>query len=193
MGKGDVPLVVVTLLWLHIIQLLMLSRDRPWLSPWLISYELDIIIHVIALHLSGHCDGIDNRLGCLQQNVDRARATHGRYVRIEGRRFIVVYGFVMSCKQCNKICTLVTICRCAHSCDIWCLFPLLLRNAGINHQNNTLVKHSSTCIILYSLWDISKVLKYMLNMLFTRHSGCGHYNIICSTGTIRILTDSREY
>ena len=31
----------------------------------------------------------------------------------------------------------------------WCLFPSLLRNSGNKHQNNPLVSHSSTYIILY--------------------------------------------
>ena len=44
-------------------------HDLPWISPWIksICNELDIIIHVIASQLSGHCDVISNRLWRHQQ------------------------------------------------------------------------------------------------------------------------------
>ena len=90
-------------------------HDRPWILPWIkpISNELDIIIHVIASQLSDHCDVISNRLQCHQQNEDRASETRGRCVKIVS--FIVNYGFVMSCKKWNNVCTLVTNCFCTHS------------------------------------------------------------------------------
>ena len=74
-------------------------HDRPWISPWIksISNELDIIIHVIASQLSGHCDVISSRLWRHQHNVDWASEPRGRCVKIFV--FIVVYGFVMSCKK----------------------------------------------------------------------------------------------
>ena len=75
------------------------SPDRPWISPWIksISNELDITIHVIASQLSGHRDVISNRLWRHQQNENPASETRGRCVMIVV--FIVICGFVMSCKK----------------------------------------------------------------------------------------------
>ena len=53
--------------------------------------------HVLALELSGHCDVISNQLCRHQQNVNRASETRGRYVKIVV--FIVIDGFVLSCKK----------------------------------------------------------------------------------------------
>ena len=73
-------------------------HDRPWISPWYksISNEWDIIIHLIASQLSGHCDVISNRLWRHQQNENRASETRGIVKIIV---FIVTYGFLMSCKK----------------------------------------------------------------------------------------------
>ena len=86
-----------------------LSRITPWIKS--IFNELDIISHVIASHLSGHCDVISNRLWRHQANVNRARETRGVKIVV----FIVIYGFIMSCKKWNNVCTLVTNCLCTHS------------------------------------------------------------------------------
>ena len=74
-------------------------HDRPWISAWIksISNELDITIHVIASQLSCHCDVISNRLWRHQQNENRASETLGRCEKIVS--FIVIYEFVMSCKN----------------------------------------------------------------------------------------------
>ena len=47
-------------------------HDQPWISQWikLISNELDVTIHQIALQLSGHCDVISNWLWRHQQKVN---------------------------------------------------------------------------------------------------------------------------
>ena len=54
------------------------------ISPWIksISNELDIIIHVIASQLSGHCDVISNRLWRHQQKVMRGSETWELWVKI---------------------------------------------------------------------------------------------------------------
>ena len=62
-----------------------------------ISSKLDIIIHVIALQLSRYCDVISNQLWRHRQKEDRASEKRGRFVKIVV--FIVIYGFVMSCKK----------------------------------------------------------------------------------------------
>ena len=74
-------------------------HDWPWISPGikLISNELDIVIHVIASQLSRYRDVISSRLWCHQQNEDRASETREQCVKI--LVFIVIYGFVMSCKK----------------------------------------------------------------------------------------------
>ena len=66
--------------------------DQSWISPWIksISNELNITIHVNV---------ISNRLWRHQQNENRTRETRGRCVKIVV--FIVIFGFVMWCK--NKI------------------------------------------------------------------------------------------
>ena len=92
---------------------------RPWLSPWMksISSEFDIIIHVIASHLSGHCDVISNRMWRHRQNENWVCETRGRCVKIV--IFVVIYGFVMSCKKWNNVCTLVTNCFNVHRVLFW--------------------------------------------------------------------------
>ena len=57
-------------------------HDRPWISP---------------SQLSGHWEVISNRLWRHQQNENRASETRGRCVKIVV--FIVIYGFVISCKK----------------------------------------------------------------------------------------------
>ena len=76
-------------------------HDRSWISPWIksISNELDIINHVIASQLSGHCDIISNRLWRHQQNEKRATGTRGRGVKI-----VVLSSFMEPlCRVRNKI------------------------------------------------------------------------------------------
>ena len=105
-------------------------HDRSWISPWTksISNELDITIHVIASQLSGYCD-----TGMI----------------LKDRRFIVIYGFVMSSKKWNNICTYVTNRFGAHSSVLWYVFPSLLRNSEIKHQNSPL--H-----ILYLVFNVAR-------------------------------------
>ena len=131
-------------------------HDRPWILPWIksISNELDITYHVIASQMSGHCDGISNRLWRHQQNKHRASVTRGRCVKLVV--FIVIYGFVMSCHVRNKIMYVLSWRTVSALTRVlfWNLFPSLLRNSGNKHQNNPLVsaetvRHSSTYIILY--------------------------------------------
>ena len=114
-------------------------HDRLWILPWIksISNELDITIHVIASQLFRNCDVINNRLWRHQQREDLASETRRPCVNIVV--FIVIYGFVMSCKKWNNVCSLVTNCLCTHSSVIWCLFPSLQRNSGNKQQNNPLV------------------------------------------------------
>ena len=107
-----------------------------------------LLIHVIASQLFGHCDAIGNRLWRHQQNENRVSETRGRCVKLVV--FIVIYGFVMSCKKLNNVCILVTDHFCARSSVIL----VLLRNSGNKHKNNPLVsaetvRHSSTYIFLY--------------------------------------------
>ena len=73
--------------------------DLPWVSPWIksISNTLDIIIHMIASQLSGHCDVIDNRLWRHQNIENRASETLRRCGKFVAS--IINYGFVMSCKK----------------------------------------------------------------------------------------------
>ena len=105
---GILATVIVMLLWY-----VYFLHDRLWISPWIKSIfnELDITIHVIASQLSGHCDAISNQLWRHQQNENRARETRGRCVKHV--LFIVIYGFVMSYKKQNNVCTLATNRFCA--------------------------------------------------------------------------------
>ena len=68
---------------------------------------------MFASQLSVHCDVIANRLWRHQQNIKRAR--HSTGIMCEDPRFSVIYGFVMSCKKLDNVCTLVTNCLCTHS------------------------------------------------------------------------------
>ena len=85
--------------WILTMRNIRFLHDRSWISPWIksISNELDITIHMIASQLSGHCDIISNRLWRHKHNENRASETRGRCVKIV--IFIVIYGFVMSCKK----------------------------------------------------------------------------------------------
>ena len=87
---------------------------------------------MIASQLSGHCDVISNRLWH-HQNENQASETWGWCVKIVG--FIVIYGFVMSCKKWNNVCTLMTNCFCTkltllgklkqYVTRVYTLFPIL--------------------------------------------------------------------
>ena len=94
-------------------------HGHPWILQWIksIFYKLDITIHGIVSQLSRYCDVINNPLWCHQQNEDWASETRGRCVKIV--IFIVIYGFVMSCKKLNNICTLMMNCFCTHWSDIF--------------------------------------------------------------------------
>ena len=89
-------------------------HDRPWISPSisLIQNDLNITIPMISSQLSGYCDVISNGLWRHQQNENWASETRGRCVKIFV--FIVIYGFVMSYKKSNNVCTPVMNCFCAH-------------------------------------------------------------------------------
>ena len=104
----------------------------PLILPWIksISNGLDITFHVPAPQLSGHCDVISNRVRRHQQNVNRANDTRDRCVKI--LVFIVIYAFVLSCKN-NLIYVLSW--RPIYALTrvlFWCLFPSLLRNSRKN-------------------------------------------------------------
>ena len=78
----------------------------------LISNELDIIIHVIASQLSGHCDVISNLLW--HHKAKRKLNECGMGTMCKLRHFYVIYGLVMSWKKWNNLCNLVTNCFCVH-------------------------------------------------------------------------------
>ena len=126
-----------------------LTTDTPSyttaISPWIksISNELDITIHMISSQLSCHCDVISNQLWRHQQNENWASETRGRCVKIVV--FIIIYGFIMSCKKLNNVCTLMINCFCAHS-SVILVFISLVDNPGNKHQNNLswAVKHFVT-------------------------------------------------
>ena len=105
-------------------------HDRPLISPWIksISNELDITIPVMASQLPGPCGVISNRLWRHQQNVDRKSETRGRCVRTVV--FIVICGFVMSCKKWNNVCTLMTNCLCTHFSDILTFISFVAEQLG---------------------------------------------------------------
>ena len=110
-------------------------HDRPWISPWIksISKELDITCHVFTSQLSCHCYVIANRLWRHQQNVGRASEWYANDMREWYAKILVfslIYGFVMSCKKWNNICTLVTNCLCAHSSVILVLISLVAAQLG---------------------------------------------------------------
>ena len=109
---------------------LVFLHDRPWISPSIksISNELDITCHVFASQLPGHCDVITNPLWRHQQNVKRARGDAG--VMCEAPRYSVIYGFVMSCKKWNDVCTFVTNCLCAHSSVVLVFISLVAAQLG---------------------------------------------------------------
>ena len=122
-------------------------HDWPWISPWIKSIfnELDITIHVIASQLPGHCDVIS------RTKIERVR--YGDDVK----RLSFLSSFMDSlCRVRNNIMYVLswqTVSALTRAL-FWCLFPSLLRNSGIKHQNNTLVsvetvRYSSTYIILY--------------------------------------------
>ena len=131
------------------------SYDRSWILPWIesISNELDITCNVIAPQLSAHCDVISNRLWRHQQNVKQTSKTRAQWVKIV--EFIVIYGFAVSCKKENNVCTLVTNYFWAHS-SINLVF--------IAHkQFPTRVVHYSTWLICpcvcFGAWGLVTVLR----------------------------------
>ena len=75
-------------------------HNWPWISQWIkpISSELDITFHVSESQLSGYCDVISNLLWHHQQNENQASEIRGWSIKLF-IIFIVIYGFVMSCKK----------------------------------------------------------------------------------------------
>ena len=63
---------------------------------------------MLMSQLSGHCDWLWHQ----QQNMNQGNETWGRYVKIV--IFIVTYGFVMSRKKQDNVCTLMMNNLCAH-------------------------------------------------------------------------------
>ena len=129
--SAELPVIsdVMMLMWCHYNDLTM-KHDRPWISLWIksISNQLDITFHLIASQLSGHCDVISTRLWRHQENVDWASEPRRRCVKIF--IFIIVYGFVMSCKKYDNLCTLVTNCLRAHSSVILVFISLVAAQLG---------------------------------------------------------------
>ena len=100
-------------------------HDRPWISPWIksISSELDIIIHVIALQLSGYCDVINNLLWLHQQNVNLAREARSRCLKI-----VVLSSFLSSlCRVRNRIMYVLSWRTVSALTRVffWCLFTTI--------------------------------------------------------------------
>ena len=90
----------------------------------------------------------------VKSSADRKPSEQDTWTLCKDGYFNVIYGFVMSCKNKNNVCILVTNCLCAHSSVILLFIPSLPRNSGNILQNNPLVSaetvcHSSTYIILY--------------------------------------------
>ena len=67
-----------------------------WLLPWIKFNEWDVIIHVTASQLSGHCDVHSNRSWRHQQNVNRTSQTQGRCATI----VVVMYDSLSVCCIC---------------------------------------------------------------------------------------------
>ena len=116
-----------------------------------ISNELDITIHVIASQLPGHCDAISTRLWRHQPNENRASETRGRRVKLVV--FIVIYGFVMSCKKLNNVYTLVTNRFCSLS---WALKRFVTRVHILFSMNSTEMNDTNAA------YEIPKTITLML-------------------------------
>ena len=157
-------------------------HDRSWISPWIksISNELDIVIHVIASQLPGHCDVIGYRLWRHQQNENWVSETRERCVKI-----VVLSSFMDSfCRVRNEIMYVLSWRTVSALTRVlfWCLFPSLLRNSGNKHQYNPLMSaetdcHSSIYIILslYIYIYICKLTVWRLSFLFMLcHTGKYH-------------------
>ena len=67
---------------------------------------------------------ISNQLWRHQQNVNHTNETRGRSMR-EDRRFIVIYGFVMSWKVIKNVHGLLTNCLCSHANIIFVFIALV--------------------------------------------------------------------
>ena len=108
---------------------------------------------MLASQLSGHCDVISNRLWRHRQNVNRANETSCRCMKIV---FSGIYGFVMSCKKLNDVCTPVTNCLCAHSSVILVFICLV---AAQLHNNTTITlewahKQFTTYTVFYKIHHV---------------------------------------
>ena len=65
-----------------------------------------------------HFDCMSNILCRHQRNVNKASETRSMF---KDRLFIVMNGFITSCKKLNNVCTIVTNCLCTHWVLFWCL------------------------------------------------------------------------
>ena len=104
-----------------ILQRLCFWHDRKCVSLLLklIYTELDIAfctcITIVGSHVTSSAIVSD-----VISRTQTEQVRHGSMC--EDRRFSVIYGFIMSCKKQNNLCSLVTNSSCAHLSVIWCLF-----------------------------------------------------------------------
>ena len=128
---------------------------------------------MFASQLSVHCDVIANRLWRHQQNVKRAR--HSTGIMCEDPRFSVIYGFVMSCKKLDNVCTLVTNCLCTHSSVILVFISCTVcATREINTKITLLWAHKQFATrvhTLFSIYPYSSGL-YSCDELFMPSLGC---------------------
>ena len=87
-------------------------------------------------------------------SVERNQSKWDAETMDEGRLFILVYGYIVSCFKDNNVCTVATNCLCAHPSVIWCSFCCAIwsKTPKCTLTSTLIIRNFSQYIIFFTWW-----------------------------------------